>query len=109
MTSKLLLLHISDFHLGKLNPHTGSNVYFAKIFDKIKNKLKDKNIEFSEINLIIFTGDFTSEASMIDFSNAKSFIEKVLLRDFYKDQLIIIPGNHDLEWIKENGKIHPKR
>jgi len=109
MTSKLLLLHISDFHLGKLNPHTGSNVYFAKIFDEIKNKLREKSIKFSDINLIIFTGDFTSEASKIDFSHAKSFIEKVLYRDFNKDQLIIIPGNHDLEWIKENGKIHPKR
>ena len=109
MTSKLLLLHISDFHLGKLNPHTGGNVYFAKIFDEIKNKLRDKNIKFSDINLIIFTGDFTSEASGIDFSHAKSFVKEVLYRDFDKDQLIIIPGNHDLEWIKEDGKIHPKR
>ncbi len=109
MTNKLLLLHISDFHLGRLNRHTGSNTYFAKIFDEIKNKLRDKNIKFSDINLVIFTGDFTSEASETDFSHAKSFVKEVLYRDFDKDQLIIIPGNHDLEWIREVGKIHPKR
>ncbi len=109
MTDQLLILHISDFHFGKLNPYSGSWNHFCDIFDEIKKKFEDYDITFSDINLVLFTGDFTSEASENDFDYAKQFITEVLIRYFAKEKLVIIPGNHDLEWNKVNGQKHPLR
>jgi len=109
MDKQILILHISDLHLGKLNPHSGAIEYFKGIFHEIENKLIEETIAYSDIDLVVFTGDMTSEASVSDFEHAKKFVKEILFSYFSKGQIIIIPGNHDLEWSKNKGKKHSLR
>ena len=102
----LTILHISDLHFGKdhyFNDDSGSSL--GLWFDKFKEILSKKKIK---PDIIFISGDVASIGSIDDFTSAQSFIQKELL-DYFKIPLVIVPGNHDLEWARSFNEKHNKR
>lgn len=106
------ILHLSDIHFGDnhgfKNPLGGKQDLVAKqeLCDAILEDLKVQGISTDDIAIIIISGDLTWRANPHEFSNALDFLYK--LKNYFglsNKQIIIVPGNHDIEWVDENGNI----
>lgn len=106
------ILHLSDIHFGDnhgfKNPLGGKQDLIAKqeLCDVILEDLKAQGLSASDIAVVIISGDLTWRADPHEFSNALKFLEK--LKNYLglsNKQIMIVPGNHDIEWIDENGNI----
>lgn len=106
------ILHLSDIHFGDnhgfKNPLGGKQDIVAKqeLSEVIYEDLSLQGISSEDIALIVISGDLTWQANPHEFSNALEFINK--LKNYYglsNKQIIIVPGNHDIEWVDENGNI----
>ena len=111
-TKGKFILHLSDIHFGDnhgfKNPLGGKQGLVAKqeLCDVILEDLKVQGISNSDIAVIIISGDITWRASPHEFSNVLDFLRK--LKNYFglsNKQIIIVPGNHDIEWVDENGNI----
>ncbi len=106
------ILHLSDIHFGDnhgfKNPLGGKQDLVAKqeLCDVIFEDLMAQGISNSDIAIIIISGDLTWQANPHEFSNALDILQK--LKNYFglsNKQIIIVPGNHDIEWVDENGNI----
>jgi 3',5'-cyclic AMP phosphodiesterase CpdA len=106
MTNHKLILHLSDLHFGPHSRFTDQDPFdLGKIsaMDVLAEirRLKDKGTLHSEasVNLIIVTGDIAETARPAEYKLALTFFQ-ALLKEFRinTDQLVIIPGNHDVSW-----------
>ena len=106
------IIHLSDLHFGKKHAYKnmlGSNrlIYATQtLFDSIKEDIEDQGIGKDEIALFLITGDLTWSADPHEFANAKELFDK--LSNYYgvsNKQIIIVPGNHDIEWQDGKGEI----
>lgn len=106
------ILHLSDIHFGEnhafKNPLGGRQNLVAKqeLCDVILEDLETQGITSSDIAVVIISGDLTWEANPHEFSNALKFLEK--MKNYFglsNKQIIIVPGNHDIEWLGEDGNI----
>ena len=107
--NELLILHLSDLHFGKCNPHTAELEFFRNIWKKIQEKLLKRKINLKNIDIVVVTGDTSSIGSNTDFSHAKDFFNEVLYQLIDRKKFIIIPGNHDIEWADDAGKVNDLR
>lgn len=123
MTEKIAtMLHISDLHLvenlgekGKTNSFGGGSFLVnSHSFEKL-NKFHDKLLDFEreekKIDIVLATGDITTDGTKAALETARKYFEQDQVRDEY-DRLIIdglglsaaqrlvVPGNHD----RYNGK-----
>lgn len=105
-------MHLSDIHFGDnhgfKNPLGGKQNLVAKqeLCDAILEDLRVQGIFTDDIAIIIISGDLTWRANPHEFSNALDFLRK--LKNYFglsNKQIIIVPGNHDIEWVDENGNI----
>ena len=114
MPETLVLHVISDLHFGALK-YTPENKIplLDKTFDKKHNAQhyldylqQQKSIELPDIVLI--PGDLTSYASEDEFYAAEDFIKQLSKRlkdkpsTIEKHRIVIVPGNHDLDWSHDN-------
>lgn len=126
------ILHLSDIHFGDEHAYKNPCSPFSEIgkeylIDELLEDLKylsqdgyltekDKkgttqSIETAKeltdkIGLVLITGDLTWRANPHEFSNAEKFIEELKRNLGLSNQhVVIVPGNHDVEWIPEGGKI----
>lgn len=84
-------LHLSDVHY-KVNERYSTQ----KMRDMLTEKLKEL-VTDNKIDLIFITGDLVFKSGKYD-SNLITFLDKVLeITGLGVDDLIIIPGNHDLK------------
>lgn len=106
------ILHLSDIHFGDnhafKNPLGRNQELVARqeLCDVIFNDLKVQGISSGDIASIIISGDLTWQADPHEFSNALHFLKK--MKSYFglsNKQIIIVPGNHDIEWIDEDGNI----
>lgn len=106
------ILHLSDIHFGEnhgfKNPLGGKQDLIAKqeLCDVILEDLRLQGISTADIAIIIISGDLTWRANPHEFSNALDFLQK--LKNYFglsNKQIIIVPGNHDIEWVDEKGNI----
>ncbi len=111
-TNGKYILHLSDIHFGAnhgfKNPLGGKQDLVAKqeLCDVILEDLKSQGIFAAGIAAVIISGDLTWRADPHEFSNALKFLEK--LKNYFglsNKQIMVVPGNHDIEWIDENGNI----
>lgn len=93
----LNVVHISDFHFD--SALTGQ--YLAEQnarFEELVKILIEENSKW-KIDLIVFSGDFAYKHPKEDFLQCFQFLQRIVngtIKDFSK--LLIIPGNHDIEW-----------
>lgn len=76
-TKEIKIVHLSDIHLGKK--------FMPKLAEKVIKKINDISPD-----IVIGTGDFTTDGRFDEFCDAKNFLGKIKC-----DKKIIVPGNHD--------------
>jgi len=113
----LLIHHLSDIHLGKLHLEASNDLDIQGIetirnidfYLNYLNELKCDNLP----DLLIITGDLTSFASKEEMETAKICIMNIknILKDkhpTWRDKnhpyILIVPGNHDLDWSRSSDK-----
>ncbi|PIF90243.1 3',5'-cyclic AMP phosphodiesterase CpdA [Acidovorax sp. 62] len=105
------LLHFSDLHFGEAH-------YFSKLpsaQDSIPHEDKpslDKFVgqtierEHFRPNLIVFSGDLTQRGTSTEFNLAKTAISGILnsaTENGSNPDIVLIPGNHDVNWALQEG------
>lgn len=109
LTRGQYLLHLSDLHFGAQHayaiPKVKSGVIGKQtLLDSICRDLSIQKIPLSDIALVLITGDLTSTANAQEFNEVARFIEDIKQRfGLGAGQIVIVPGNHDIEWINKNG------
>jgi len=98
------ILHITDPHFAT-GSHRGKHVWALEsekdrgrptMVEAIQNALAK-----TPIGLVAITGDFTFTGAPDEFTEAAWAIHRLLgLLDLDRDRLVIIPGNHDIQWTK---------
>jgi 3',5'-cyclic AMP phosphodiesterase CpdA len=108
-------LHLSDLHFGvhhafrnelgsAKEPRLGKETMAEALIEDMR--LIDVKLE--QVALLLVTGDLTWTGDAHEFANAASFLEN--LRNafgLHLSQIVVIPGNHDIEWRDGKGDIDP--
>lgn len=101
------ILHLSDLHFGTDHNFSDGIKIFKKktLFEAIKQLIdKYKN----DIGVVVASGDFISRAnlgqSINSFNSAQAFLIQLLkYLELEPENLIVIPGNHDMPLIENDG------
>jgi 3',5'-cyclic AMP phosphodiesterase CpdA len=90
-TCMTYILHLSDLHFG--TTENASN-WSSQIIEDIYIE-----INCSQIDGIILSGDIVNKSTSEEYAAAKLFLDN-LCNDLKlsQEQIIIVPGNHDLNW-----------
>lgn len=88
-TEPIRLLHLSDLHFSRQDD------IIARLHP-LANDLND-NLNITQIDYLVITGDLTNHGTPEEFEKAKEFINKVLV-EFHLNikHCIVVPGNHDV-------------
>lgn len=99
-TNDLILLHISDLHFG-----SQSDVITMEL--QLKTDLKN-TLNIRRLDYLVISGDITCRSSQIEYEAATEFFSR-LVREFGLDssRIIIVPGNHDLDWEHSQRSYYP--
>ena len=92
---KISWLHLSDLHLGRdiYNEEKSRK----KLLQDIKEQIAQNNIQ---LDLIFITGDLTYSGQEKEFNHVQKFIDELLtVTGLKKDDIIVVPGNHDINYI----------
>ncbi len=114
------ILHLSDIQEGKFGIKPDLQDSFSENWEeKYKDILMDIKNEFynihlkSPIDIIAITGDLASTGSKEEYDNlSKEFvpiIEEIFLKGLKpipKNRWIILPGNHDVQWYKNEKRFN---
>ena len=88
---KMHILHISDIHLGTVADALN---WYGQLADDLIFDLNCHGLDF-----MIISGDITNTSSIEEYKAAKQFLDNLCSKfDINASQLIIVPGNHDLNW-----------
>ena len=96
------ILHLSDLHFGTLaNAHN----WCSQIADDLKNRL-----DCFKLDVLILSGDIANKSIPKEYGAAEQFI-KGIREEFQLDakQVVIVPGNHDINWTSSENAYTPKR
>ncbi|WAI02230.1 metallophosphoesterase family protein [Methanogenium organophilum] len=85
------ILHLSDIHLGT---KSDSRKYSVQLVTDLLNNLKIQKIDF-----LIISGDIGTYSTQEEYEAAIFLIEELMeIIDLNRKQIIVVPGNHDLNW-----------
>jgi 3',5'-cyclic AMP phosphodiesterase CpdA len=97
------ILHLTDLHFA-----TGSNrkqhVWRYDIEQQTRHTMIEAttsalNSAKQKIGLVIVSGDFTFTGAADEFYEARASLLRLLqILDLSPDHLVIVPGNHDIQW-----------
>lgn len=86
-------LHISDLHFGSPN-----DVDRTKVEESFFNDISSLQDDGLLLNMIMVTGDIAYTAKENEYILANKFISKLIaITGVPKEQLYIVPGNHDVD------------
>lgn len=96
------ILHLSDLHFGTL---ANARNWCSQLADDLKNRL-----DCSKLDILILSGDIANRSTPKEYKAAEQFI-KDIQEEFYLDanQIVIVPGNHDLNWTLSKRAYRIKR
>jgi len=97
------ILHITDLHFAVGNGKRKQHVWRLESEDgTIPTTLSGAlsgALDGRKIGAVIASGDFTFIGSQEEFDEARIALTKLLgLLDLSTDHLIVVPGNHDIQW-----------
>lgn len=100
----MTILHLSDLHFGNKNRFTGTN---PKNLASEFHRALQKELElarFSNVDLVIVTGDFAEEGKPAEFEAARIFLRTLAEAvGVPVTRFVFVPGNHDINWIDCRG------
>ncbi len=104
ISTKLInILHLSDLHFSNSQQ---AGIWSNQLAEDLHNDLK-----ISHLDALILSGDIANYSTPEEYQAAKEFFLN-LRQDFplQPEQIIIVPGNHDLNWkISEEDGYQPMR
>ncbi|MEP7339331.1 MAG: TIR domain-containing protein [Acidobacteriota bacterium] len=88
------ILHLSDLHFDR---DTDPVVRLQPLVRDLKDR--QGGLGFNELDYLVISGDLTNRASAEEFERAHEFISGLIERfELSAARLVIVPGNHDLNW-----------
>lgn len=90
-TPLMNILHLSDLHFGR---DKDASLWYSQLSLDLTSELECKKID-----IVILSGDITNHSTPEQYNSASIFLEN-LSNEFNlkKEQFVIVPGNHDLNW-----------
>ena len=108
--NKLTILHLSDLHFGEYNAFKDKKSLFIDCCDKIIKVINNfyRDHGMPKAHLLLVSGDIGSTAHENDYIHKSfdlnaSYFLKTYFGEYIPDNLIMVPGNHDLEWAGREG------
>jgi len=89
--SMMHILHLSDLHFGTPDQ---ANRWAGQLAEDLRQELG-----ISHLDALILSGDIANKSTPEEYAAAKLFLDE-FRQDFplNPDQIVIVPGNHDLNW-----------
>ena len=90
---KMHILHLSDLHFGTLDQ---AQLWSNQLAQDLKNEL-----DIVHLDALILSGDVANKSNADEYEAAQKFFDN-FRQDFClkPEQIIIVPGNHDINWQK---------
>jgi predicted phosphodiesterase len=108
------ILHISDMHFAEKRREqhvwgypneAGAKQTLSAALTSLASQLDER----AKIGVIVISGDFTFVASDEEFKQASHSIRQLLgVLDLGADNVVIVPGNHDIKWTKDAGDTYQR-
>ncbi|MEA5470695.1 metallophosphoesterase [Spirulina sp. 06S082] len=87
----IYILHLSDIHCEKI---LEANRYFTQLATDLT-----QNLNVKKINYLVISGDIANYSTEIEYDAAFRLVDKLIRRyKISQDRVVIVPGNHDLNW-----------
>ncbi len=85
------ILHLSDLHFGT---SAQAKVWAGQLVEDLQ-----QNLKITQLDVLILSGDIANKSTSEEYQAAKEFLDE-FIKDFplKSEQIIIVPGNHDLNW-----------
>jgi len=85
------ILHLSDLHFGTSEQ---AKLWAGQLVEDLQH-----NLDISELDGLILSGDIANKSTSEEYESAKQFLDE-FIKDFSlkTEQILIVPGNHDLNW-----------
>lgn len=97
---KAHILHLSDLHFGTKDD---GQLWAGQLADDLKRELNCPRLD-----AMIISGDVANLSVVEEYDAAKIFIEKISAEfGLTPEKLIIVPGNHDLNWGLSEDSYNP--
>ena len=107
-----ILIHLSDLHFGWRRDEKGKQIdmhrfsrndeYSQSLSQHIINEFSSRRAHFnynSERFYILITGDLTYNGTDEEFNIVRTFLNEISVGlDIDKERIILVPGNHDINW-----------
>jgi 3',5'-cyclic AMP phosphodiesterase CpdA len=85
------ILHVSDLHFGNVDQ---AQLWSNQLAQDLRHEL-----QVSSLNLLILSGDIANYSTSEEYEAAQQFLKNLGQEfDLTSKQIIIVPGNHDLNW-----------
>ena len=96
------ILHLSDLHFG--TPEQ-AQIWSNQLVQDLRNELN-----VASLDALILSGDIANKSTESEYEAARQFLDS-FREDFplKSEQIIIVPGNHDLNWQKSEDAYTPVR
>ena len=91
------ILHLSDLHFGA-DEHSDPLADAERWFGQLRDDLRDE-LGCERLHGVVISGDIGNKSEKAEYEAAEVFLDK--LRATFgvgADRLVIVPGNHDLNW-----------
>ncbi len=99
-------LHLSDMHISANNSFDQKVIHEA-LFKDLETQINEYDIK---LRFIFFTGDAAFSASKEDYEQDNIFFDELFRRlDIDKNNLFIVPGNHDVNRYKASKILDDNR
>jgi hypothetical protein len=85
-----LVLHLSDLHFGTAE---NARIWFSQLAEDLRD------LGCTQLDAVILSGDIANASIPEEYAAARIFLDKLLSElKLTRQQLILVPGNHDLNW-----------
>jgi hypothetical protein len=85
------ILHLSDLHFGTLDD---AQLWSSQLIEDLQI-----NLRIEKVDALVLSGDITSRSTPEEYKAAQEFINKFCNSfSLESDRIIIVPGNHDINW-----------
>ncbi|WP_228038571.1 metallophosphoesterase [Nostoc sp. LEGE 12450] len=89
--NQIRILHLSDIHLE-------TSAQAQRYFTQLASDLT-QNLHLKQLNYLVISGDITNHSTQEEYEAAFKLVDKLVKRyGLAPNRIIIVPGNHDLNW-----------
>jgi DNA repair exonuclease SbcCD nuclease subunit len=112
-TKPYKILHLSDLHFGPYHRYYDKKYIKIPIDDRptlLKDLVKTLKRDKCEIDFLVISGDLTWQGETEEFNQALNFVNSLVGElQIEKNRCVIIPGNHDIKWVKNRKNLEPSQ